>query len=127
VSSTDHLVSSTDHLVSSTDHLASSTDHLASSTDHLASSTDHLVSSTDHLVSGTDHLVSSTDHSAVRYAVCEMYVHYNSISDCDWADLRNSPVARNYATEVSDRGNEVGKVLTSVALCGYFEERTDCI
>jgi len=122
------LVSSTDHLVSSTDHLVSGTDHLVSGTDHLVSGTDHLVSSTDHLVSGTDHLVSGKDHSTVRYAVCGMYTHYNSISDCDWADLRNSPVARNYAVEVSDRGNEeVGKVLTSVALCGYFEERTDCI
>jgi len=99
-----------------------------SSTDHLVSSIDHLVSGTDHLVSSTEHLVSSTDHSAVRYAVCGMYTHYNSISDCDWADLRNSPVARNYATEVSDKGNEeVGKVLTSVALCGYSEEHTDCI
>lgn len=72
--------------------------------------------------------MSSTDHAAARYVVCGVYINYNSNSDCDWAYLRDSPVARNYATEVSDRGNEVaGKVLTSRALCGYSEKRTNYV
>jgi hypothetical protein len=74
------------------------------------------------------YLLGSTDHSAARYAVCGVYINYNSNSNCDWADLRKSPAARNCATEVSDCGNEVvGKVLTSRALRGYSEVRTNCI
>jgi len=74
------------------------------------------------------YLVISTDYSAARYVVCGVYINYNFNSGCDWGDLRNSPASRKYANEQSDWGNEVvGKVLTSRALCGYSEERTNYI